>query len=87
MYSYGSEMCIWNDAEQSKICAVKMSYLRAASGLILMDEMKIKEVNERYGMGEKTVGVNCRIVEWVRQDVMNMWGRCWRRDWQNSVSE
>lgn len=42
--TYGSELWKWNEAEQSKVRAVEMTYLRAGCGVTRLDRMRNEEV-------------------------------------------
>ncbi len=55
--TYGSETWTWNRAQQSRVCAVEMSYLRGACGVTCWDGESNESVYESElwssGMGEK----------------------------------
>ena len=72
--TYGSEVWKWNVAEQSKIRAVEMIYLRAAIGVTRMDRVRNDEVYERCGMAEGLPGVNCGVVNWVNRNALKWYG-------------
>ena len=72
--TYGSELWKWNAAEQSKIRAVEMNYLRTAMGITRMDRVSNTEVYEHFGMTERAVGVNCGVVEWVKRSALRWYG-------------
>lgn len=44
-------------------------YLRGALGKTRWDQIR-NEVYERFGMAEKAIRVNCRVVEWVKRDAL-----------------
>ncbi len=48
---YGSETWTWNRAQQSRVCAVEMSYLRGACGVTRWEGESNESVYERCGMG------------------------------------
>lgn len=56
--AYGSEVWERNEAEQTKIRAVEMSYLTAASGISVLDRMRNKEVYEICRMALNARGKN-----------------------------
>ncbi len=39
---YGSEMWTWNRSQQSRVCAVEMSYLRGACGMMMWEARVMK---------------------------------------------
>lgn len=43
----------WNEAEWSTVRIVEMSYLRAVSGVTLMDRVRNEEVYERFEIPER----------------------------------
>ena len=49
--TYGSESWTWNRAQQSRVCVVKMSYLRAACGVTRWEGDSNESVYERCDMG------------------------------------
>lgn len=61
--TYGSEVWTWNVAEQSKIRAVEMTYLRSVLGVTRWDQTRNEVVYKRFGMSEKASGVDCGVVE------------------------
>ncbi len=69
---YGSEMWIWNRAQQSRVCAVEMSYLKGACGMTRWVGESNESVYERCGMGSQANGVNCGVVEWVKKKYFEM---------------
>ena len=81
-------------AEQSKIRAVEMTYLRAAAGVTRLDRVRNEEVYERFGMEEGALGVRCGVVEWVKRNSLRWYGhvrrmteeRLTKRVYQSSVS-
>ena len=48
--TYGSETWTWNIAQQSRVRAVEMSYLRSACGVTRWDGLSNESVYERCGM-------------------------------------
>ena len=91
--TYGSETWNWNAADESRIRAVEMSYLRGASGVRGTRELSNEEVYERFGMGERAVGVGCGVVESVKRSTLRWFGhvermesdRLTKRVYQSSV--
>ena len=47
----------WNEAEQTKIRAVEIKYLRAVSGVTIPGRVRNEEVYERCGMAERAEGM------------------------------
>ena len=72
--TYGRDLWKWNAAEQSKIRAVEMNYLRTVMGITRMDRVSNMEVYEHFGMTEKAVGVNCGVVEWAKRSALRWYG-------------
>ena len=72
--TYGSELWKWNAAEQAKIKAVEMQYLRGAMGRTRMDGVRNMEVYEYFGMNENAVGMDCGVVEWVKRSSLRWYG-------------
>ncbi len=72
--TYGSETWTWNRAQQSRVCAVEMSYLRGACGVTRWDGESNESVYERCGMGSQANGVNCGVVEWVKRNTLRWYG-------------
>ncbi len=71
---YGSETWACNRAQQSSVHAVKMSYLRGACGVTRWDGKSNENVYERCGMGSRTNGVNCGVVEWMKRNTLRWFG-------------
>ncbi len=61
--TYGSETWTMNRAQQSRVCAVEMSYLRGACGVTRWEGESKERVYERCGMRSHGSGVNCGVVE------------------------
>lgn len=72
--TYSIEVWKWNVAEQSKIRAVEITYLRAGAGVTRLDRVRNEEVYEGYGMADKASGVNCGVVEWVKWNALRWYG-------------
>ncbi|MCP5003018.1 MAG: hypothetical protein GY941_03575 [Planctomycetes bacterium] len=72
--TYASETWTWNSAQQSRIGAVEMSYLRGACGLSRWDEVSNESVYERCGMGTRAIGIECGVVEWVKRSTLRWFG-------------
>ena len=64
--TYGSETWTWNEAQQSRIQAVEMSYLRGTCDVTRWDRERNESVYERFGMEEKGRGMNCGVIEWLK---------------------
>ncbi len=61
--TYGSEHWTWNGAQQLRVRAVEMSYLRGARGVSRWDGLNKESVYERCGMRGRGSGVECGVVE------------------------
>ena len=68
--TYGSEMWMWNRAQQSRVRAVEMSYLRRTCGVTRWEGESNESVCKSCGMGSHTNGVNCGVVEWVKRNTL-----------------
>ncbi len=62
--TYGSENWTWNGAQQSRVRAVEMSYLKGACGVSRWDGLSRASVYERCGMRERGSGVGWGVVWW-----------------------
>ncbi len=70
---YGSENWTWNGAQQSRVRAVEMSYLRVC-GMSRWDGLNNESVYERCGMRGRGSGVECGVVEWVKRSTLRWFG-------------
>ncbi len=68
--SYASETWTWNAAQQLHIRAVEMSYLWGVSGVSRWDRESNEDTYGRFGMSEAAVGVEYRVVEWVKRSTL-----------------
>ncbi len=68
--SYASKTWTWNAAQQSRIRAVEMSYLWDASGVSRWDRESNEDTYGRFGMSAAAAGVECGVVEWVKQRML-----------------
>ncbi len=73
--TYGSETWMWNMAQQSRVCAVEMSYLRGVCGVTRWEGESSESVYERSSMGACTSGVKCGVVEWVKRNTLRWFGQ------------
>ncbi len=71
--TYGSEKWMWNRAQQSRVHAVKMSYLRAVCGVTTWDGQS-KSMYEWGGMGTHANRGNCGVVERVKINTLRWFG-------------
>ncbi len=71
---YGLETWTWNSAQQSRVCAMGMSYLRGACGVTRQDGESNESVYERWGMGSQANGVECGVVKWVKRYTLRWFG-------------
>ncbi len=60
--SYASETWARNAAEQSRIRAIGMSYLRGVCGVPRWDR-ESNDTHGRFGISETAVGMDCGVVE------------------------
>ncbi len=60
--------------QQSRVCAVEMSYLRGACGVSTCDGLSNESVYERCGMRGRGSGVGCGVVEWVKRSILRWFG-------------
>lgn len=72
--TYGSEAWTWNAAQQSRIRAVEMSYLRSACGVTRWDGLSNECVYERCGMSPCGNRALCGVVEWVKRSTLRWFG-------------
>ncbi len=72
--SYASEIWTWNAAQQSRIRAVEMSYMRGACGVSRWDRESNEDMYRRFGMSETAVGMDCGVVEWVKRSTLRWYG-------------
>ncbi len=68
--SYASKTWTWNADQQSRMRAVEMSYMRGACVVSRWDREINEDMYGRFGMSESAVGMNCRVVEWVKQSTV-----------------
>ncbi len=61
--TYESETWTWNRAQQSRVRAVEMSYLKGACG-----------VTRWHGVGSRANGVNCGVVKCVKRNTLKWFG-------------
>ncbi len=76
--SYTSETWTWNAAQQSRIRAVEMSYLRGACAVSRLGRESNEDTYGRFGMSESAVGMDCGVVEWVKQSALIWYGHVMR---------
>ncbi len=72
--TYGSETWTWNRAQQSRVRAVEMSYLRGACRITRWDGVSNESMYESCGMGSRANGVNCGVMEWVKRNTLRWLG-------------
>ncbi len=72
--SNASETWTWNAAQQSRIRGVETSYMRGACGVSRWDRESNEDMYRRFGMSETAVGINCRVVIWVKHDTQRWYG-------------
>ncbi len=72
--TYGLETWTWNRAQQSRVRAVEMSYLRGACAVTSWDGESNESVYETCAMGACASGVKCGVVEWVKRNMLRWFG-------------
>lgn len=60
---YESETYTWNRAQQLRVCAAEISYLREAYGVTGWDSENNKDVYERCNMRMCAYGMKCGLVK------------------------
>ncbi len=78
--TYELENWTWNGAQQSRMHAVEMSYLRGACGVSRLDGMSNKSVYESCSMSGCGSGVGCSVVKWVKRSTPRWCGHIERME-------
>ncbi len=65
--SYASETWTWNAAQQMRLRAVEMSYMRGACGISRWDLEDNEKVYEIFSMSATAKGMDCGVVAWVKK--------------------
>ncbi len=78
--TYGSETWSMREGEMSKIRAVEMSFLRAASGISIIERVSNERIYENFGMSEKKEGIKCGVVEWMKRNTLRWYGHVRRME-------
>ncbi len=76
--SYTSETWTWNAAQQLRIRAMEMSYMRGACGVSRWDSKSNEDTYGKFGMSKSAVGMDCGVVEWVKQSTLRWYGHVMR---------
>ncbi len=82
---YGSETWTWNRAQQSRVCAMEMSYLRGACGVTRWEGESNESMYERCSMGACASRVKCGVVEWVKRNAFRWFGHIERMNSEEFV--
>ncbi len=61
--TYRSETWTWNRAQQSRVCAVEMSYMRGGCGVTRWEGESNESKYERCSMVASSSEVKCGVVE------------------------
>lgn len=61
---------IWNRSQQSRLHAVKMSYLKRAREVSRWGGDSSEVIYERLGSSMCAIGVKWRVVEWVKRNAL-----------------
>ncbi len=85
--TYGSENWTWNGAQQSRVRAVEMSYLRGTCGVIRWDGVSTESVYKRCGMRGHGSGVGCSVVDWVKRSTLRWSGHIERMENEEFVKK
>ena len=72
--TYGSETWSMREGEMSKIRAVEMSFLRAASGISIVEGVSNERIYENFGMSERKEGMSCGVMEWMKRNTLRWYG-------------
>ncbi len=62
----------------NRLQAVEMSYMQGACGVSRWDGESNEGMYGRFGMSEKAVGMDCRVVEWVKRTTLIWYGHVMR---------
>ncbi len=76
--SYASKTWTWNAAQQSRIRAVEMSFMRGACGVSRWDRESNEDTHGRCGMCETALEMDCGVVEWVKRSTLRWYGHVMR---------
>ncbi len=76
-----------NRAQQSRVLAVEMSYLRGACGVTRWEGENNESVYERCGMEACASGVRCGVVEWMKRNTMMWFGHTERMKSKETVKK
>ncbi len=85
--TYKSKNWTWNGAQQLRVHAVEMSYLRGACGVSRWDGLSNESVYERCGMREHGRWVGCGVVEWVKRSTLRWFGHIGRIEYEEFVKK
>ncbi len=85
--NYGSENWTWNGAQQLRVRAVEMSYLRGTCGVSKWDGLSNESVYERRGMKGHGSKVVCGVVEWVKSSTVRWFGHLERMEIEEFVNK
>ncbi len=81
--TYWLENWTWNGAQQSRVRAVEMSYLRGACRVSRWERLS----NERCVMRERGSGEGCGVMEWVKRSTLRWFGHIERMDNEDFVKK
>ncbi len=85
--TYGSENWTWNGVQQSRVCAVEMSYLRGACGVSRWDGLSNESVYETCSMRRHGSGIACGVVDWVKRSTLRWFGHTERKENEEFVKK
>ncbi len=85
--TYRSENWTGNGAQQPRVRAVDLNYLRGACGVSRLDGLGNESVYERCGIRERGSGVGCRVVEWVKRSTLRWFGHIERMENEEFVKK
>ncbi len=69
--TYGSKNWTWSTAQQSRVHAVEMSYLRGVCGVTRWDGVSNENVYERCDVIVCGSGVGCGVMKWVKRSALS----------------
>ncbi len=75
-----SETWTLNEAQQSRIRAVEMSYVRGACGVSRLNRESNGDTYGRFSMSKTALGMDCGVVEWVKRNTLRWYGHVMKRN-------
>ena len=72
--THGSDTWTWNKAQQSRVHAVEISYLRETCAMTKCKCKSNESLYERYSMEPCEDGMKCGLMEWVKKNTLSWFG-------------